>query len=67
VLIPGIGTAAPPPDFLRDIKPLLNRHCAGCHGADKQRAGLRLDNGAALLAGGNSGRVSRQARARRAC
>src|SRR5256886_8001707 len=30
-------------DYTRDIKPLLTKHCAACHGPDKQRAGLRLD------------------------
>lgn len=49
--------AAEPVDYLRDIKPLLAKHCGECHGAEKQRAGLRLDSAAALRAGGNSGPV----------
>src|SRR5262245_61378956 len=55
LLIPMAGTGAESVDFLRDVKPLLSRHCASCHGAQKQRAGLRLDSGALLLSGGDSG------------
>src|SRR5581483_5411566 len=50
--------AAPPAvDFGRDIAPLLAKHCAVCHGPDKQEAGLRLDERAAALHGGDSGPV----------
>jgi mono/diheme cytochrome c family protein len=45
----------PPVDFARDVQPLLTRSCAGCHGPDKQRGGLRLDTAAGLRAGGDSG------------
>lgn len=31
-------------DFVRDIQPILQTNCAGCHGATKQMAQLRLDN-----------------------
>lgn len=44
-----------PVDYVRDIKPIFSKHCAECHGADKQRAGLRLDTAASALRGGNSG------------
>ena len=38
------GAAAnEPPDFARDIYPILQRACFECHGATKQAAGLRLD------------------------
>lgn len=30
-------------DYLRDIKPVLQARCYACHGALKQKAGLRLD------------------------
>ncbi len=44
-------------DFVRDIQPIFAKACVACHGADKQRAGLRLDEGMAALKGGNSGPV----------
>ena len=31
-------------DFVRDIQPIFRAACYGCHGADKQMAGLRLDS-----------------------
>lgn len=39
------------------IKPLLAEKCAACHGALKQEAGLRLDYGRGLQAGGESGPI----------
>jgi hypothetical protein len=44
-------------EFQRDIQPILARACLSCHGGDKQRGGLRLDDGSAALQGGNSGPV----------
>ncbi len=41
--------------FEKSIRPLLVGKCQGCHGASKQKGGLRLDSRAAILAGGNSG------------
>jgi hypothetical protein len=45
----------PAPDFAREIQPLLAAHCTKCHGPEKQTSGLRLDDGEAALAGGDSG------------
>jgi len=42
-------------DYLAEVKPLLTRHCVSCHGADQSKGGLRLDSGARLLQGGDSG------------
>ena len=42
-------------DFARDIQPLFEKHCYECHGPKKQEAGLRLDQRAAALAGGDMG------------
>jgi hypothetical protein len=47
--------AAPDVDYVRDVKPLLARHCETCHGALKQEAGLRLDLAARIRQGGDSG------------
>src|SRR5712692_190003 len=47
--------AAEQVDYIRDIKPILAKNCYECHGAQKQRSGLRLDTAAAILKGGDSG------------
>jgi mono/diheme cytochrome c family protein len=49
------GVQAAPVDYVRDLKPLLARHCVACHGATQAKAELRADTGAALLRGGTSG------------
>jgi cytochrome c553 len=41
--------------FETKIRPLLIAKCAECHGADKQKGGLRLDSRDAALRGGDSG------------
>jgi hypothetical protein len=42
-------------DYVADVQPILTKSCYACHGPDKQRGGLRLDQKAAALKGGNSG------------
>jgi hypothetical protein len=44
-------------DYAKDIKPLLKARCYACHGALKQKAGLRLDTVALMHHGGESGNV----------
>jgi mono/diheme cytochrome c family protein len=39
--------------FVRDVQPILQRHCYSCHGESKQRSGLRLDVREAALRGGD--------------
>src|SRR6185436_11293437 len=59
-LIPGAqssGWAAASIDYAREIKPLLRDRCYACHGALKQKAGLRLDTGAAIRRGGKDGLI----------
>jgi len=41
--------------FRTDVWPLLERSCLRCHGAEKQKSGLRLDSREAALKGGESG------------
>jgi hypothetical protein len=42
-------------DYARDVQPILKTHCWSCHGASKQKGGLRLDGKAAAFRGGLSG------------
>ena len=42
-------------DYLRQVKPLLRKHCYACHGALRQRGGLRLDTVPSARRGGESG------------
>ena len=65
VVIASLSLAAdklPPPadrkiDFVKDVRPLLEKHCWKCHSEKKQESGLRLDSRAALLKGGDIGPV----------
>ena len=43
--------------FATDIKPLFDASCVKCHGAQKPKAGLRLDSLANVLAGSEEGKV----------
>lgn len=49
------SSAAGVKHFETSVRPLLLEHCAKCHGAAKQWAGLRLDSREAILKGGDSG------------
>src|SRR6185295_6149722 len=40
-------------DFVKDIQPIFRANCYSCHGAEKQKGGLRLDVKALALKGGN--------------
>src|SRR5262245_9801096 len=42
-------------EFARDVLPIFVAQCVTCHGPEKQENGLRLDHGAAILRGGDSG------------
>ena len=47
--------SGPPPDYERDIKPLLQQRCYACHSRLKSKGGLRLDAGALIHKGGKDG------------
>jgi len=47
----------PAPDFNNEILPIFVNRCTGCHGANVQRAGLRLDDREAAMAGSMNGPV----------
>ena len=42
-------------DFKRDIAPLFDRACVSCHGREKEKSGLRLDDRRLALRGGDEG------------
>jgi hypothetical protein len=60
-MVLGLATAGPAlpaeerADYLRDVKPLLTARCYACHGALKQRSGLRLDTAEFIRRGGKGG------------
>jgi len=43
--------------YAKDIRPILENSCFGCHGEKRSRAGLRLDSLEAALKGGEDGKV----------
>jgi ankyrin repeat protein len=47
-----------PLDFVRDVKPLLERSCAGCHSGEKPEGGFRVTERDAIIRGGESGEVA---------
>lgn len=49
--------AEAPADFSEQIKPLLAKRCVGCHGPARQKGGLRLDYGGAILKGDAGGPI----------
>ncbi|HEY1051123.1 MAG TPA: c-type cytochrome domain-containing protein, partial [Prosthecobacter sp.] len=48
------ATAVDMTHFEQRIRPLLLANCIECHGADKQKGGLRLDSRAGWQNGGDS-------------
>jgi mono/diheme cytochrome c family protein len=43
--------------YAADIKPIFEKSCVKCHGAEKPKARLRLDNLEGALKGGDNGKV----------
>jgi len=43
--------------FAKDIQPIFQQSCLRCHGAEKQKGGLRFDTLEAALKGGEDGPV----------
>jgi mono/diheme cytochrome c family protein len=43
--------------YATDIKPIFDKSCIRCHGAEKPKARLRLDGLEAVLKGGEDGKV----------
>jgi mono/diheme cytochrome c family protein len=44
-------------DFARDVRPIFERNCFGCHGAERAMSQLRLDVKRLAMGGGQSGAV----------
>jgi mono/diheme cytochrome c family protein len=42
-------------DFVKDIEPIFKEHCIKCHGPEKTKAELRIDQRVSLLKGGDTG------------
>lgn len=58
LFLAALGPAsAEPATFATHVAPILEQHCTVCHGAEKQKAHLRLDTHAAVLAGAEDGAV----------
>src|SRR6267143_1953954 len=43
--------------YAKDIRPILEESCFRCHGEERQKGELRLDNLQAVLKGGEDGKV----------
>ncbi|QDU56624.1 PSD1 and planctomycete cytochrome C domain-containing protein [Aeoliella mucimassa] len=57
-LLVSSSTQAESIDFEKQIQPIFAEHCADCHGADYSESGLRVDDRASLLRGGDHGEPS---------
>ncbi|MGI9243360.1 MAG: PSD1 and planctomycete cytochrome C domain-containing protein [Verrucomicrobiales bacterium] len=49
------SASAAPVDYEEHIRPILAENCLDCHGPDKQKSSLRVDQRAILIRGGDSG------------
>lgn len=56
-IAPANTSVAESPLFASKVRPILASRCYGCHGADTQQNGLRLDSLAAILKGSETGVV----------
>jgi mono/diheme cytochrome c family protein len=57
LLAASVAKADKPVDFVKEIQPIFQKSCIECHGPDKHKADLRLDNKEAALKGGKNGPV----------
>jgi Protein of unknown function (DUF1553)/Protein of unknown function (DUF1549)/Planctomycete cytochrome C len=54
ILLISLPAVAAPVDFVREVRPIFQKHCYECHGEKKQKSGLRLDVKSAALKGGDN-------------
>ena len=52
LLAAGGNLGAEPVEFVRDVRPIFEANCYRCHGAKKQKSGLRLDMRSGAFGGG---------------
>lgn len=52
-----VTARAEPTFYTARVAPIFEKHCTGCHGAEKQKAGLRLDTFEHALRGAESGQM----------
>jgi hypothetical protein len=56
--VAGRAADAPAIEFFeKHVRPVLVENCVCCHGPQKQKGGLRLDSGTAVMKGGDIGPV----------
>jgi mono/diheme cytochrome c family protein len=53
ICLPATATAATV-DFVRDVRPIFEKHCYACHSARKQKSGFRLDIKSEAFKGGDA-------------
>jgi hypothetical protein len=53
VCLGAFAAHAAAPDFVHDIRPLLEKHCSSCHAGEQAKSGFRLDIKAAAFKGGD--------------
>lgn len=53
VAVPGLAQHSA--DFDRDVRPVFDQFCRGCHNESNRSSGLDLTNRRGLLTGGNRG------------
>ncbi len=49
-----VSALAAPVDFVREVRPILEKHCYDCHSEKKQKSGLRLDIKSEAFKGGDN-------------
>ena len=66
-----VAANAAPPDgtalFEKKVRPVLVEKCVACHGAEKQKGGLRVDSRRRSSLAGDAARRSCRASRKRAC
>ncbi|MBV09811.1 PSD1 and planctomycete cytochrome C domain-containing protein [Rubinisphaera sp.] len=53
LIVTSLPTKAADVDYVHEIRPILQKHCYSCHGADTQKSGLRLDIKSEAFKGGD--------------